>query len=207
MAAAAPADPVQLIPAISDSAGPEPHSYAFEWLKDEEGERRQQIAVLAKEQVRAYVETRTKGIITPKTTASPAGHRVPTKKLPEPILSDAQMTAYDLWSTNQPVIVFSAQAQMPPPAGQPTPADLEYSVVLVAFPDIYNNLHKLYAGVTDKYHLDLTPRLELIDAVDADGDGRGELLFRETSDAGSGWVIYRATADKLWKLFDSLNPE
>jgi hypothetical protein len=61
--------------------------------------------------------------------------------------------------------------------------------------------------VTDKNHLDITPRLELVDAVDVDGDGRGELLFRETADAGSGWLIYRATNDKLWKLFDSLNPE
>ena len=51
------------------------------------------------------------------------------------------------------------------------------------------------------------PRLELIDAIDADGDGRGELLFRETTDAATGWVIYRATADKLYKLFDSVNPE
>jgi hypothetical protein len=42
--------------------------------------------------------------------------------------------------------------------------------------------------------------------VDADGDGRGELLFRKISDNGNGWVIYRATADKLWKMFDSLNP-
>ena len=61
--------------------------------------------------------------------------------------------------------------------------------------------------VTDKFHHDLTPRLELVDAVDADGDLRGELLFREISDAGTGWVIYRASADKLWKLFDSLHPE
>jgi len=27
--------------------------------------------------------------------------------------------------------------------------------------------------------------MELIDAIDADGDGRGELLFRRTTDAGS----------------------
>ena len=76
----------------------------------------------------------------------------------------------------------------------------------MTYPDIYNNLHKLYSGITDRFHLDVTPRLELIDAIDADGDGRGELLFRQTSDAGTGWVIYRVTGDKLWKLFDSLSP-
>jgi hypothetical protein len=217
-AAASPAATVQMIPAISDSAGPEPHSYGFEWLKDEEGERRQQLIESAQEQVRAYVEARAKATIAPKpapakTTAGSAAHRVPAKKTATPVLSDVKMTTYDLWSSNQPIMVFSAQAQMPPPpavqaaAGTTPTPDLQYSVLLVAYPDIYNNLHKLYSGVTDKFHLDLTPRLELVDAVDADGDGRGELLFRETSDAGTGWVIYRATADKLWKMYDSLNPE
>ena len=221
-AKSAPALTVQLIPAISDSAGPEPHSYGFEWLKGEEAERRQQLVVLAQEQVRAYVDGQAKAriapkTVAPKTAASPASHHVPTRKLAPPVLSNVQMTAYDLWSNNQPVVIFSAQAQLPSApratsaAAQgtsPAPADaLQYSVVLVAYPDIYNNFHKLYAGVTDKYHLDLTPRLELVDAVDADGDGRGELLFSETSDAGTGWVIYRATADKLWKMYDSLNPE
>jgi hypothetical protein len=50
----------------------------------------------------------------------------------------------------------------------------------------------------------MTPRLDLVDAVDADGDGRGELLFRQTSDVSTGWIVYRATADKLWPLYDSL---
>jgi len=122
-----------------------------------------------------------------------------------------QMIAYDLWNSNQPIIVLSAEAHMPPPAAgaahSEVASDLQYSVMLVAYPDIYGNLRKLYAGVTDKFHLDITPKLELIDAVDADGDGRGELLFRKTSDAGSGWVIYRATGDKLFKMFDSLTPQ
>jgi hypothetical protein len=235
------AGPVQLIPAISDSSGPEPRSYGFEWVQGDEADRRKQLIALVQEQVRAYVDAQAKATVAPKTAPNAASRRAPAKKTPEPVLSNVQMTTYDLWSTNQPIVIFSADAQMPAksapqtaksttssgtlsaPAQQPSLASsgapsgpssagssrdsLQYSVLIVACPDIYNNIHKLYAGVTDKYHLDITPRLELIDAVDADGDGRGELLFRETSDAGTGWVIYRANADKLWKIFDSLNPE
>jgi hypothetical protein len=206
----APAGPVQLIPAISDSGGPDPHSYGFEFLKDEEGERLQQMTAMAKQQVRTYLDAHAKARITPKATTAQASRLRTAKKGPEPILSNVQMKAYDLWSSNQPVLIFSAQAQMPPAVPGASPGasdDLQYSILLVAYPDIYHDLRKIYSGVTDKYHLDLSPRLELIDAVDADGDGRGELLFRETSDGGSGWVIYRASADKLWKLYDSLNPE
>jgi hypothetical protein len=202
--------PVQLLPAISDASGPEPRSFAFEWLKDEEGERRQQMTTLAKTQVRAYVDAQAKARIMPKPGSTPA-HRAPASKTKDPILENVQMTAYDLWTNNQPVLVLSAEAHMPPPppgvAHSEVDAELQYSILLVAYPDIYNNLHKIYSGVTDKYHLDMTPRLELVDAVDADGDRRGELLFRETSDGSKGWVIYRASQDKLWKLFDSLHPE
>jgi hypothetical protein len=216
--AAKPADadkgPVQLIPAISDAGGPEPHSFTFEWLKDEEGERHQQMEALAKQQLRAYLDAQAKAQISAQTAAkvtpkAAAARHVQAAKPPEPILSNVQMTTYDLWSSNQPIIVYRADAQMPPTAGSEgsSNAGLQYSILLVARTDIYTNLRTLYSGVTDKYHLDLTPRLDLIDAVDADGDGRGELLFKETSDAGTGWVIYRATADKLWKMYDSLNPE
>ena len=217
--AAADKGPVKLLPAISDATGPDPRSFAFQWLKDEEGERRQQMTTLAKQQIRAYVDARAKARIAPKPAGTQAARRssqtaTPTKtaaKVKDPILDNVLMTAYDLWGNNQPVLVFSAEAHMPPPAAgsafSAVDSELQYSILLVAYPDTYNNLHKIYAGVTDKYHLDLTPRLELVDAVDADGDLRGELLFRETSDNGTGWVIYRASQDKLWKLFDSLHPE
>lgn len=210
VATAAQKGPVQIVPAISDASGPDPRSYTFEWLKGEEDDRRKEMTSMAKEQLRAYLAARAKAQIVPKTAVPHTTHIV-AKKPVEPILSDVQMVAYDLWTSNQPVIVYSATAQLPPPApGAPQSAvqnDLQYSILLVAYPDTYNGLHKIYAGVTDRFHLDITPRLELIDAVDADGDNRGELLFRETSDAGTGWVIYRATADRLWKMYDSLNPE
>jgi len=187
-----------------------PRSFAFDWIKDEEGERRKQMVDLARQQLRSYLDAQAKARITPAASSQKSTHRPAAKKAPEPVLENVKMVAYDLWTTNQAVLILSAEAHLPaPPPGSPggVETDLQYSIMLVAYPDIYNNLHKLYAGVTDKYHLDLTPRLELIDTVDADGDGRGELLFRETSDAGTGWIIYRATGDKLWKMFDSLNPE
>lgn len=203
---------VDLVPAISDASGPGPRSFTYEWLKDEEGDRRKQLMGLAKEQLRAYIAAREKAKIVPAPPKPQAARRTAPKP-PEPIFEKVQMIAYDLWNSNQPVIIFSAEAHMPPPeAGaahsESAPdADMQYSIRLVTYPDIYNNLHKLYYAVTDKFHLDVTPRLDLIDAVDADGDGRGELLFREVSDAGSGWIIYRATADKLWRVFDSSRPE
>jgi hypothetical protein len=198
---------VKLIPAISDAGGPPPHSFAFEWVKGDEEDRRKQMMDLAKQQVRAYIAAQAKNRITPKPAHPAATHRA---ALVEPIFENVQMRAYDLWNSNQPIIVFSADAHMPPPAAgtahSEVDSETQYSILLVTYPDIYNNLRKLYSGVTDKFHLDVTPRLELVDVVDADGDGRGELLFRETSDAGTGWAIYRATADKLWKMYDSLNP-
>ena len=206
-AAAAQAD-VKLIPAISDASGPTPHPYTFEWIKGEEEDRRKQMIALAKQLVQAYVVAQDRVKITP-THPQPAKHAA--IKVKEPQLDNVQMIAYDLWNSNQPIIVLSAEAHLPPPAAgaahSEVASDLQYSVMLVAYPDIYNNLRKLYAGVTDKFHLDITPKLELIDAVDADGDGRGELLFRETADAGSGWVIYRATGDKLFKMYDSLRAQ
>jgi hypothetical protein len=198
---------VKLIPAISDAGGPAPHSYAYDWVKGDEEDRRKQMTDYAKQQVRAYVAALERNRIPAKPAHPTAVHHAAR---PEPILENVQMVAYDLWNSNQPIIVFSAQAHMPsPPTGtahSEVDPELQYSVLLVAYPDIYNNLHRLYVGVTDKMHLDVTPRLELIDAVDADGDGRGELLFRQTSDQGTGWAIYRATGDKLWKMYDSLSP-
>jgi len=208
---------IQMYPAVSDAGGPDPRSYVFEWIKGEGEERRKQMIDLAQEQLGLYLKQQAKGSISAvpaRSKNAPTG-RKQLSKPKDPVLENVQLRTFDLWANNQPVLVLSAEAHVPPasatstaPTGEgATDAASRYTITLVARTDIYNNLHKLYVGVTDKYHLDVTPQLELIDAVDVDGDGRGELLFRETSDAGSGYVIYRATADKLWKLFDTLNPE
>ena len=211
-AAASPAsaEPVRMVAAISDEAGPDPQSYKFFWKTGEEEERLKQMMAAAEDAVKAYVAALAKNQISarpaaPKTAAAAA--RKGQGKPVQPVLEKVQFHGYDLWRTNQPVMILSAEAHLPVAPGAPAGGGETYSVTVVARTDIYGDLRKLYAGATDRFHLDVTPRLELIDVVDADGDGRGELLFRETSDAGGGYLIYRATADKLWKMFDSLNAE
>jgi hypothetical protein len=202
--------PVRLLPAISDSGGPDPRAYKFFWKTGEEEEQRNQMLALAAQEVRAYANALAKNRIPanpPSTKASSAKRKSSTKPV-QPVFENVQFRAFDLWLNNQPVTILSAEAHLPTEPGATVPAEVyNYSVTVAARTDIYGNLRKLYSGVTDKLHLDITPRLELIDAVDADGDGRGELLFRETTDAGNGYIIYRATADKLWKMFDSLGEE
>jgi len=121
-------------------------------------------------------------------------------KLSQPIFDDVKFQVFDLSNSNEPVLVLSAKAQLPPGPGS-TRAPIPYFATVVARQTIYGELHKAYSSITDTQHLDVLPRVELIDAVDADGDGRGELLFREISDAGTAYVVYRVIGDQLWPLF------
>ena len=212
---------IQLVPAISDAGGPMAQSYQFFWKQDEEQDRRKQMLDLAANEVRAYLARMAKDTIPakplPKDAKETVGRRgssVHTSEAKrEPNFENVQFRAFDVWKNNQPVMILTAEAHLPEAkrsetsGALPDPEALTYYITLVARTDIYGDLRKLYAGVTDKFHLDVTPKLELIDAVDADGDGRGELLFRETADAGNGYIIYRPTGDTLWKMFDSVNAE
>ena len=194
----------QLIPAISDAGGPDPRPYAYDIKPDEDQKFRKKMLAMAAEAIQA----RAKQFAPEPASAKPAGRpSASTRKLPkapQPNFDDIQFHAFDLWNTNEPVFVLSAKAQMPKIVAKDTAGDrdLTYFVTLVAKADIYGDLRKLQTNVTDDRHLDQIPRLELIDAVDADGDGRGEFLFREVSDADSTWAVYRAGADQLIPLFE-----
>jgi hypothetical protein len=203
---------VQLVPAISDAGGPLPESFQFFWKESEEADRQKQMLGLAGDAVQTYLGKLAKDTIPAKpvetkNTASKRGtsaHKAAEKIEPE--FENVEFHTFDVWRNDQPVMVLTAEAHLPQKTGA-SGTPMTYYVTLAARTDIYGDIRKLYSGVTDKFHLDVTPKLELIDAVDADGDGKGELLFRETTDAGNGYLIYRPTGDTLWKMFDSLNQE
>ena len=203
---ATPGAAVQLIPAISDADGPDPRSYVYDVKPEEEQTYRKKMLALAAEEIGARVKQTRATAVEPssaRASISPQHRSAASAGSRQPTLENIQLRFFDLSSSNEPILVLTAFARL----GKASSAsvrdgDLQYFVTLVVRADIYGELRKLYSSVTDASHLDAIPRMELIDAVDADGDGRGELLFRRISDAGSAFSVYRVTGDQLWPLFE-----
>jgi len=186
----APATPRDLYPAFSDVAGAETRPYTYEWKPGEEQTYRNRLLAMAAAEMQ------------PKATpAKPKPGVKPAAKPPAVNFQNVKLRVFDLSLSNEPVMVL--EAFVPPGPVGPGPASSAKYVIVVARIDTYGDLRKVLVQVTDDQHLDLTPRLELIDAMDADGDGVGELLFRKTTDAAQGYLIARVTSDQLWPLFDT----
>ena len=174
--------------AISDATPQQVHPYQWEWKDaEEQAKLKSDAEKLALAEINKFA-ARTSG-------AKPGN------------LIDINFDAFDLNYTNSAVVVLSARAF--PEATKPTvrgakakaataPAEgLEFYVTVVGRVDIYGQMQKELAVATDNKHLDAYPKMRLIDAVDVDGNGGADLLFRSTSDVSNSFVIYR---DKGWSL-------
>jgi len=182
--------PFQWIAAISDAGGPDPRPYIYDMKPDEQAAFTRKMLALAGQEVIA----RAASLRDAAPQSKAADKRL--RSAPAPQFQDVQVRAFDLSSTNEPVLVLTANATLP------SHADTVFTIALVAREDIYGDLHKVAAELTDNHHLDSLPKYEFIDAVDAEGDGRADLLFRLTSEAGSAYAIYSVIGDRLWPLFE-----
>jgi len=184
--------PLEFIPAISDADGPEPRPYAYQLKPDEQESLMKKMQAMAADEVRA----RASHLAGESAPAKPPTGAKKSKAAPTPEFHDPQLRVFDLSNSNEAVLILTAQAKIP------SAPDFDFMVALVAREDIYGDLHKVFAQTTDDKHLDALPRYDLIDAVDADGDGVGELLFRESWDSGTAFAVYRVIGDQLWPLFE-----
>jgi hypothetical protein len=179
---------LQEIPAISDADGPQPRPYTYETKPEEMQNFMQKMSAMAADDVNRRVEM---------LSGSPEGKTKAGRAKLAPEFHDAELKVLDISGNNEAVLIYTATAKSP---GRP---DLQFRTTVVARQDIYADLHKIFSHTTDNNHLDMQPRYEFIDAVDADGDGRGDLLFKQVWDSGSGFAIYRVIGDRLWPLFES----
>jgi hypothetical protein len=185
-----PAGSTQVLAAVSDAQASETRSYDFMWKAGEQPQIEAKMRKLALEQF-------------PRETPA----------LTDRALKNVVVRSFDLDFSNDAVVVLTAElppaaVPAPPrsrraaaPATPPAPPVTRY-IALMARIDLENNPQKLLVNITDSGHLDVTPRLELIDAVDVDGDGLAEILFREYGFNEKGFVIYGVGHGTATKVFE-----
>ena len=147
---------------------------------------------------RAELEKLRKPSEAPRSTAASRKTRTLTPTPAAIELSNAKFGMFDVNSDNAPILVFSATAMV---------NGAKKYITAAAWEEIDGSLRKVFSQITDDQHLDVYPRLEIIDAVDARGNGRGELLFRAYGDQGSRFVLYHPGPDSLSLIFDSARGE
>ena len=125
--------------------------------------------------------------------------------LTERSLTKVVIRSFDLDLSNDAVMVLSAEV----PASGAAPGNknapertVSRYITLIARIDLDGNPQRLAASVTDSSRLDVAPRLELIDAVDVDGDGYAELLFRQYSFDEKSFIIYGVGRSTVTKVFE-----
>ncbi len=196
--------PVTTYPAVSDLGGPDPMPYVYDVKPSEEETYRAKMLELAGTQMRAQQSGNAAGQEKrsgeARMKAAPGKTPPKSSKLPKVEFDDVNLRFFDLSNSNEPILILSAKARLVAVGSTDTLEPKE--ITLIARTNLEGEVKKLFFSQTDSRHLDQTPRMEVIDAVDADGDGRGELLFRRIFDNGSAYGIYRVTSDKLWPLFE-----
>jgi hypothetical protein len=171
-------------PAISDAGDYRGRPMLYSMSPGERKTQEDQVLKLALDEIRAFA-AKHNGPAIPKTAA----------------ITDYDVRAFDLDYSSSPTIVLSAKLSVSDSKSN-LPAGFTYFATIVARVDINDQPIKIHTSVTDSRHLDAFPRLELIDALDADANGRGDLLFRQYSDTGISYALYRVSPYQLDKVFE-----
>jgi hypothetical protein len=167
---------------VSDTETVDIRSYEFKWKAGEEEQMEPKMRKLALAQL-----PRENAQLTPNS------------------LKNVVMRSFDLDMSNDAVIVLSAEiaGNYPAPGAKAASGKpISRYVTVIARVDFDGVPQKLAASVTDSSRLDVAPRLELIDAVDVDGDGLAELLFREYSFDQKSFIIYGVGRSTVTKVFE-----
>ena len=186
--------------AVADVKNPPEHIWSYSWADPaDEAKYKADLEDLARTALGlnpppAPAKPAPKKTATTKTTATHKTRLTLPPPPPEPLV-DEQFHVFELAYGSGATLVLSART-----AG--TGADEKF-VTLVAQPDLYGNLAVLLKNVTDAAHMDDTPRMRLVDAVDAMDDNRGELLFELRGQSQRQFALYRVLRGDMTRLFVS----
>jgi hypothetical protein len=171
-------------PAISDAGTYETRSLLYAMNATERANKANQLRALALDEIAKFIAKR-------KTPALPKSATI----------TSYDLRAYDLDYSSSPTFVLTAALPVEG-AKALRGGEFDYYVTVVAREDINGIPIKIFSAVSDTNHLDSFPRMEMVDAVDADANGRGDLLFRQYSDVGISYGLYRVYPYDMQKVFE-----
>jgi hypothetical protein len=179
------------------------HDFARPW--DDEAEHQAILGKLetaARAQLATYEAANGIASTAPAAPAAPKLHKAgtasrraaakPAPPPPEP-LQDEQLTGYTLSYGGAATYVYHAHTSGLGPA-------LCY-VTLVAQVNMQGEPEIAIKNVTDAAHLDRTPRMRLVDAVDAEASNRASLLFELRAQNTRQFALYRVIGARAEQTF------
>jgi hypothetical protein len=191
-------DDLHQMVAVSDAANRPPHDFSRPW--DDEDEHKEILTKLqaaAREQLTAYEAANAVTQAKPAAKKSPTATRRTTKQTPpppppEPLL-DEQLTGYTLSYGGAATFVYHAHTDG-------LGSTLRF-VTLVAQINMQGEPQIALKNVTDATHLDRTPRMRLVDAVDAEASNRASLLFELRAQNSRQFALYRVIGAQATQTF------
>jgi hypothetical protein len=184
---------VQQAVAVSDAKTRPVHPWTYSWSSpDDEAKMKSAMEDIARTAL---------GLNPPAPSPAPKRTTATTRKSAKPApppaaqapLLDEQFHVFELAYGSGATMVLSAHTD--------GPLGKQKFVTLIAQPDLYGNVLVLLKNVADAGHLDESPRMKLVDAVDAMADNRGELLFELRGATQRQFALYRVLRGQAEKLF------
>jgi hypothetical protein len=188
--------------AVSDASNRPPHDFSRTWEGDDERQ-----AILAKMQAAAHTlltAYEAANAVAPATPPPPPDMRQPNSKLrrataketpppPPETLLEEQLTGYTLSYGGAATFVYHAHTDGLGPT-------LRF-VTLVAQVNMQGEPEIALKNVTDAMHLDRTPRMRLVDVVDAEASNRASLLFELRAQNSRQFALYRVIGGQATETF------
>lgn len=192
--------------AVSDAVDRQPHDFAREWEGDDErAEVLAKMQAEARAQIAAYDSAHPgAGPAAPAVKMEPPDRRRVNSKLrrgtaqeaapaPPVALQDESLRGFELSYNGTPTFVYSAHTDGTGAARK--------DVTLVAQMNPKGEPEYAIKSVTDEAHLDQTPRMRLVDAVDADASNRASLLFELKQQSARQFALYRVIGARAEQIF------
>ena len=182
--------------AVSDASDREVHPFKYLWADPADATKMQTQMEIAASNAIAAAQPPVKPAAKAHTATTAAHHRktaTTPSAPPKLVFTNERFKAYELTYSGGATLVFSGETT--------DHAGKTKYVTLIAQPD-FNGVPKvLFKSVTDDDHLDQTPKMRLVDAVDAKADNRGDLVFELRSSRDREFVIYRVSAGQAEQVF------